>query len=72
MVTAPFERLARFEAQALGRPSVRMVPIPPPLGGLKVEEVYQKAEAAIAEIVKQATAQRQAAAHPEKVANRRA
>jgi hypothetical protein len=54
VVTNRFAALAKFVAESLGRPFTQMTVIPHPLGGLTKEQVYQKAEAALPDILKKA------------------
>jgi hypothetical protein len=54
VVTDRFEALARFVAESLARPFTQLAIIPHPLGGLSKEEVYQKAEEALEDILSKA------------------
>jgi len=49
--TDEFAPLGKMEAQALRMPFLPMVSIPHPLGGLKPEEVAEKAKVAFQEIL---------------------
>jgi hypothetical protein len=49
--TDEFTPLGKMEAQALRMPSLPMVIIPHPVGGLKPEEVAEKARVASQEVV---------------------
>ncbi len=50
--THEFASLGRIEAEALRVPHLRMAIIPHPLGGLKGEEVWERAEIAFREIAR--------------------
>jgi hypothetical protein len=54
--TWEFEALARLEAQNRGLPSLPLAMVPHPLGGLREDEVLQKAELAVESVVKAVTA----------------
>jgi hypothetical protein len=49
--TDEFTTLGRMQAQALRMPHLPIVVIPHPLGGLKPEEVRERAERAVEEIL---------------------
>jgi hypothetical protein len=51
LTTDDFERLARFQARAMGFPDLRIVVVPHPLGGIPAEEALKKAPEAIEKIV---------------------
>jgi len=48
----PFEKLGRTQARIFGTPDLPLVMIPHPLGGLSLEQVEGRAQAAIPQVVK--------------------
>ena len=47
LATSDFEKLARFQAKAMGLPNLRIVVIPAPLGGTSPEAALAKVPAAL-------------------------
>ncbi len=46
-----FERLGQVERRSLGMPDLPMAVCPHPIGGLKVEAVYDKADSLLEQVV---------------------
>jgi hypothetical protein len=62
LCTDEFGALARTEAEALGVPTLPIVFLSHPLGGLHKDEVRAKADAAVAEVLRVLTDRREALA----------
>lgn len=43
LATDDFEKLARFQARAMGFPQLKLVIVPHPLGGIPTEDALKKA-----------------------------
>jgi hypothetical protein len=47
LATSDFQKLARFQAKAMGLPNLRIVVIPAPLGGISQDEALKKVPVAL-------------------------
>lgn len=55
LCTDEFSQLGRHEAESLGMPALPIALVPHPLGGQQPEHIREKAEKAIAQVVKMLT-----------------
>ena len=52
LTTTDFVRLAQLQARAMGFPSLRLVVVPHPLGGISVERALEKVPDAVEQTIR--------------------